>query len=66
MEKTYITQNKSLLDNINEALKDSKTSALKFHAEHNQPIIYRDNQNMLVEEYPDGRIVIVIDYNKTV
>ena len=66
MEKTQITQNKSVLDNINEALNNSEESALKFHAEHNQPIIYRDNQNRLVEEYPDARIVIVIDYNKTV
>jgi hypothetical protein len=66
MEKTHIYQNTSAIDNINEALKDSESSALKFHAEHNQPIIYRDNQNRLVEEYPDGQIVIVIDYTKTV
>ena len=65
MEKSHLNSNKSLLDKINEALKDSEESALKFHAEHNQPIIYRDNHNRLVEEYSDGTIVIVIDYSKT-
>ena len=66
MEKTHLILKNTSLDNINEALKDSEECALKFHAEHNQPIIYRDKQNKLVEEYSDGRIVIVIDYTKTV
>ena len=54
------------LDLLNDALVNSYQEAIKFHAEQDQPIIYRDKQDRLVEEYSDGRIVVVIDYNKTV
>jgi len=54
------------LSKLNDELKGSDDVALELHSSYKQPIIYRDNQNRLVEEYPDGSIVIVVDYNKTV
>ena len=52
-----------ILLKLNDALKDSDKAALELHKPYNQPIIYRDNQNRLVDEYSAGNIVIVKDYN---
>ena len=52
------------LDFLNEALRESDQAALKHHQVYNQPIVYRDNKNRLIEEYSDNRIVIIKDYNQ--
>ncbi len=48
------------LAKLNQALKDSGKKALKRHASFNQPIVFRDDKDQLVEKYYDGKIVVIL------
>jgi hypothetical protein len=54
-----VAKSKTLVADINEAMKDSGERALKRHAEKGLPIVTGNDKGETVLEYADGRKVVL-------